>query len=173
MDYDRAFLVKGSVVKIYKNEESQGPHQRLEYVMHLPVLKDSKGQVLEPENLLLHNQESNLMFLDKKSQLMINFDLEKGKIVDEIKYPAELVQDGQLKMTNEMKNSQTQASQIFQAISQKSMFTVDTRLSSKDRVAVERVYKKSPQFSAVAANALGGLVLGSMDGAIRLYKQVG
>jgi hypothetical protein len=41
LEYDRAFLVKGPVVKIFKNQESAGSaHQRLEYVMHLPVMKD-------------------------------------------------------------------------------------------------------------------------------------
>jgi len=35
--------------------------------MHLPILKDSKGNVLEPENLLLHNNETGLMFNDKLS----------------------------------------------------------------------------------------------------------
>lgn len=67
MQYDRAFVVKGPVIKIYKNEESKSQHQRLEYVMHLDVLKDSKGNVLEPENLLLHNNENNLIFVDKKT----------------------------------------------------------------------------------------------------------
>lgn len=87
LSYDRAFLVKGPVVKIYKNQESrEGPHQKLEYVMHLPVFKDSKNNALSPENLLLHNSESNLLFVDKKTNQLINFDLEQGKIIDQIPY---------------------------------------------------------------------------------------
>lgn len=83
LSYDRAFLVKGPVVKIYKNQESrEGPHQKLEYVMHLPVFKDNKNNALSPENLLLHNSESNLLFVDKKTNQLINFDLEQGKIID-------------------------------------------------------------------------------------------
>ena len=46
--------------------------------MHLPVLKDMKGNALEPENLLLHNQEYGLMFNDKGTKKLYNFDLEKG-----------------------------------------------------------------------------------------------
>jgi hypothetical protein len=69
LEYDRAFVVKGPVIKIYKNHESrEGPHQRLEYLMHLPVLKDSKGNVLEPENLLLHKSEVGLMFKDRNTE---------------------------------------------------------------------------------------------------------
>lgn len=94
MDYDRAFLTKGSVVKIYKNHESQeGPHQRLEYVMHLPVMKNSKGKVLEPENMVLHNNEMGLMFQDKATKQLLNFDLEKGVIVDEVDWNDNLVKD--------------------------------------------------------------------------------
>ena len=59
--------------------------------MHLPLLKDSKGNVLEPENLLLHNNENNLMFVDKKTSQLINFDLESGKIVDQFLQSPELV----------------------------------------------------------------------------------
>jgi hypothetical protein len=78
--------------------------------MHLPLLKDSKGVTLEPENLLLHNSENNLMFKDRNTNRLINFDLETGKIVDEIKCPSELVTENQLKVTNVMKNSQVDSS---------------------------------------------------------------
>jgi hypothetical protein len=50
------------------------------------------------------------------------------------------------------------------------MFTVDTRLSSQHKVATERVYKKSPKFNTIATTTTGGLAIGSIDGAIRLYK---
>jgi len=50
--------------------------------MHLPVFKDNKNNALSPENLLLHNSESNLLFVDKKTNQLINFDLEQGKIID-------------------------------------------------------------------------------------------
>ena len=106
LDYDRAFVVKGPVIKIYKNQESaEGPHQRLEYVMHLPILKDSKGNILEPENLLLHKNETGLIFKDKHTQQLINFDLETGKIVDEIGYQTDLVTDNKITVTNDRKNS--------------------------------------------------------------------
>lgn len=81
--------------------------------MHLPVLKDSKGNVLEPENLLLHRSELGLMFKDKNTQQLINFDLETGKIIDEIKFQEGLVTDGQITISNDKKNSQTDDSQIF------------------------------------------------------------
>jgi hypothetical protein len=53
------------------------------------------------------------------------------------------------------------------------MFTIDTRIDSKTKVAAERIYKKSPNFNTIATNSTGGLAIGSTDGTIRLYKQVG
>lgn len=40
--YDRTFVVNGPVVKIYKSaeEETDLQNQRMEYVMHLPVMKN-------------------------------------------------------------------------------------------------------------------------------------
>lgn len=53
------------------------------------------------------------------------------------------------------------------------MFTLDTRLPSNTKVASERVYKTNVQFNTLATTTQGGLVIGSLDGAIRLYQQVG
>jgi hypothetical protein len=53
------------------------------------------------------------------------------------------------------------------------MFTIDTRLATGSKVACERVYKKSPMFNTIATTTGGQIAIGSMDGAIRLYKQVG
>lgn len=81
--------------------------------MHLPILKDKNGNILEPENLLLHKNETGLMFRDKATKQIINFDLEKGQIVDEIQYQEDLITDNQLTVCNDKKNSQTDTSQIF------------------------------------------------------------
>ena len=82
MQYDRAFVLNGPVVKVYKNsdDEEVQNQQRLKYLMHLPLVKDGKtGEVIEPKNLTLHNGESSLLFLDGKDRnRVINYDLEKG-----------------------------------------------------------------------------------------------
>lgn len=41
--YDRAFVVNGPVVKVYKNgddEDQDEDQQRLKYLMHLPIIRD-------------------------------------------------------------------------------------------------------------------------------------
>ena len=58
-------------------------------------------------------------------------------------------------------------------MNERNMFTIDPRINSDHRVATERVYKTNPMFSAIGTSMSGNLALGSYDGKIRLYKQVG
>jgi hypothetical protein len=52
--------------------------------MPMPPMKDKAGKLLEPENLLLHNNECSMLFIDKNDKnRLINFDLETGKVVEE------------------------------------------------------------------------------------------
>ena len=53
------------------------------------------------------------------------------------------------------------------------MFTIDPRVSTAHRIAAERPYKTDPMFSTMSTSMAGSLALGSYDGKIRLYKQVG
>ena len=108
MSYDRAFVVNGPVVKVYKNseEEDQTDQQRLKYLMHLPVMKDDRGDILEPTNILLHNNESSILFVDKNDRnRLVNFDLEKGQIADDMHLGDELGELGISQVVNEYKNA--------------------------------------------------------------------
>jgi len=53
------------------------------------------------------------------------------------------------------------------------MFTIDPRISAESKIAVSRPYKTDPMFNTMATSMQGNLALGSLDGKIRLYKQVG
>lgn len=78
----------------------------------MPVLKDNQGQVVEPSNLMLHNNEASMLLVDQKNKSrVLNFDLEKGAIVDEFQ-----VKDPVVQMTHEFKNAQTDAGSLFHGI---------------------------------------------------------
>jgi hypothetical protein len=81
--------------------------------MHLPAMKNKQGVELAPENLVLHNNEMSMMFTDKASKKMYNFDLEKGQIVDEIDWQNSLISSDIVKISNERKNSAVDTSAIF------------------------------------------------------------
>lgn len=75
-------------------------------MMHLPPIKNVKeGGYYEPQNLLLHNNESSMLFVDKfDKNRLINFDLEHGKVVDEYDVTGKCNQ-GIKMITNEFKNA--------------------------------------------------------------------
>jgi hypothetical protein len=50
---------------------------------------------------------------------------------------------------------------------------MDTRINKKEKAVTTKVYKTNPGFNQVATTIMGGLAIGSFDGSIRLYKQVG
>ena len=113
--YDRAFVVNGPVVKVYKNgdddEASAAGQDRLQYLMHLPVIRDTRGDVLEPTNMMLHNQESSMLFIDKNDpNRVVNYDLEKGQVADEYNLRGKLGDAGTTRIVNEFKNAQNTAS---------------------------------------------------------------
>lgn len=85
--------------------------------MHLPVIRDGKGEVLEPTNIMLHNNESSMMFIDKNDKnRIVNFDLEAGRISDEINLSSRLGETGAKMIVNEFKNASNTASQLFHGI---------------------------------------------------------
>lgn len=173
--YDRAFVTNGPVIRIYKNSQDLDKHtQKLDYVMHLPPLVNPKtGGYFEPKNLLLHNLESNMLFMDKAdNNCLVNFDLEKGVVVETFDLK-DKCNDGIKMVTNEARNAQSTPSQLFHGVSRQNMFTIDPRLNSKSRVAIDRPYKTDYQFSTISTSLAGGIAIGSDKGEIRLYKQVG
>ena len=124
--------------------------------------------------MLLYNNESSLLFIDKNdANHLINFDLEKGVVSDEIRTTTKLGSEGISMMVNEFKNAQHTPSQLLQGMNGRNMFTIDPRVNSAHRIAVERPYKTDPMFSTMGTSMAGSLALGSFDGKIRMYKQVG
>lgn len=65
--YDRTFIVSGPVVKVYKSAEEQEARGKvaLSYEMALPKLRNQDGFVIRPSNVMLHDQESRLVFTDE------------------------------------------------------------------------------------------------------------
>jgi hypothetical protein len=111
-----------------------------------------------------------MLFLDKLDKnRLINFDLEKGKVVEEYDVTGKC-NEGIKQLTTEFKNG---ASQLFQGVSRQNMFTIDPRLNTKTRIATDRPYKTDYMFSTIGTSLAGGIAIGSDKGEIRLYKQVG
>ena len=62
--YDRQFLVQGPIVKVYKRGEEDGDQLKLQQIQNFPLLKNDQNDIITPTNLMLHSNESNLIFMD-------------------------------------------------------------------------------------------------------------
>ncbi len=78
----------------------------------MPVLKDLHNQPIMPSNLLLHDNEGQLVFKNESdpSQLFV-YDLETGKVVQEIKTGKEVVKFNHI--NNDLKNGQKEVSRTL------------------------------------------------------------
>jgi len=76
-------------------------------------------------------------------------------------------------MTNPTKNGQTTTDQTLYGISDNSILLLDKRINSKNKLVKEKAYKTKVGFISVGVNMQGGFATGSMNGEIRLYKEVG
>lgn len=66
-----------------------------------------------------------------------------------------LGENGASMIVNEFKNASNTASQLFQGISERNMFTIDPRINSQTRIAAERPYKTNPMFSTMGTSMAG------------------
>jgi hypothetical protein len=76
-------------------------------------------------------------------------------------------------ITQKWKNAQTSDENTFVAINDRAIYTIDPRINKKQKAAESKIYKTNPQFNQIATTLTGGLAIGSLDGSIRLYKEVG
>ena len=76
-------------------------------------------------------------------------------------------------LANRAKNGQASTENTFVGINERAIFTLDPRINKKEKVAQSKLYKTNPQFSQVATSFAGGVAIGSLNGEIRLYKEVG
>jgi hypothetical protein len=164
MSFDRAFSADGSVIKVFKNTEAPGKGTKLKHLMDLSIVEED-GDKIEPSKMMLFDEESKLVFVDKKDPKLIGcYDLEAGKIADGIIFD-EWVND----IANISQNSQLQTGKTIHGIHRQTMFTVDFR--NGESVA-ERYYKTCYYFKHIVANSSGAAVA-SESGDVRLYSHVG
>ena len=64
-------------------------------------------------------------------------------------------------------------SQVLLGVSNNSLFSMDGRVNTKNKVVEVKNYKSNPKMDKIAVSDLGGIAVGSTNGEIRLYKQVG
>ena len=98
---------------------------------------------------------------------MFFFDLETGKIVQEVKTGKEEIKFNQL--CNETKNGQKDVSRTILGIETQGMHQIDPRVADNS-IVLSKQYKTNVLFNSIGTNLNGGFVVGSATGDIRMYK---
>lgn len=70
------------MVRVFKNEENEDNSTNLKLISTLPYMENHEGIELNPQNLTLFNNEMQVLFSDKQTQSIYDYDLEKGRIVN-------------------------------------------------------------------------------------------
>ena len=60
---------------------------------------------------------------------------------------------------------------LLQGVNKNNLFTMDTRL--KNKVVNIKSYKTNPKMNCLATTETGGIAVGSLNGEIRLFSEVG
>ena len=63
--------------------------------------------------------------------------------------------------------------QLMNGLSKNSLFLLDPRLNKNNKVVDVKEYKTNPKMSCMITTEFGGIAVGSLDGQIRLFKQIG
>lgn len=63
--------------------------------------------------------------------------------------------------------------QLVHGVNKNTLFTMDARINKKNKVVNAKNYKTNPKMNCIATTDLGGIAVGSLNGEIRLYKEVG
>jgi len=131
-------------VKVYKDAEQQNASHNLAFDMSFPI-KNDQGETIRPCNIMLHHNESQMIFCDSHDQSkMFNFDMERGKIVEEFTADKEKNISSMRHITNKFKNAQSTTEDTFVGINERAIYTLDTRINKKEKMAESKVYKTNP-----------------------------
>jgi hypothetical protein len=76
-------------------------------------------------------------------------------------------------ITHERKFDQMTDNPILHGVNKNTLFTMDARINKKDKVVNAKYYKTNPKMNCIATTDLGGIAVGSANGEIRLYKEIG
>lgn len=124
-----------------------------------------------PSNLLLHDNEGKLVFLNERDPTqMFIFDLEEGKVVQKIATGKQSIKFEQI--NNDEKNGQKDISRTLIGCESRGLFTIDTRIADNS-IVNDKIYKTNVMFQTITPASYGAFVVGSANGDIRLFSKMG
>lgn len=164
---DLSFVSRGSTLGVFASDSTHSLRHRVT----IKGLKTASGASLVPDQMLLHRQDSSLLFTtaDQKN-FVYRVDLERGVVAEEWK----VLDDAAVRsIVPTAKYSQRTPEETLIGVSDRSVFRIDPRLSGSKRVDSERKeYATKTDFTGGATTQSGELAVASAKGELRLYDRL-
>ncbi|EEB07252.2 Vid27 family protein [Schizosaccharomyces japonicus yFS275] len=165
---DRSYVARGNRIGVFKHTDDN----QLKFQTAIENLQTSTGQKVRPKKIMLHNQDSSIVFQDERiPNNLYHMDLERGTIVDEWKVHEDVPV---VTFAPDNKFAQMTPEQTLVGISNNSLFRIDPRQRGSKVVNDQfKQYVTRNAFSAAATTEKGYIAVASSKGDIRLFDRIG
>ena len=165
---DRTFCVNNNnEIVVYKSNTHDDV---LEKLSSLPVIQEYKGKNVVLNKGLLYKIEQNMLLLDQNNPYVLyQYDLPKGKIVNEWKTDKTSISD----ICPLKRNGQTTDEKVIYGVNPKSVFTLDERVNNKNNIADIKTYQTKTHANKIISTGEGQFVTGGEKGDLRFYDRIG
>ena len=165
---DRTFCVNNNnEIVVYKTNIHDDV---LEKLSSLPVIQEYKGKNVVLNKGLLYKSEQNMLLLDQNNPYVLyQYDLPKGKIVNEWKTDKTSISD----ICPLKRNGQTTDEKVIYGVNPKSVFTLDERVNNKNNIADIKTYQTKTHANKIISSGEGQFVTGGEKGDLRFYDRIG
>ncbi|KAJ1917553.1 Vacuolar import and degradation protein 27 [Tieghemiomyces parasiticus] len=165
--HDRSFVVRGDKIGVFRHT----PDDSLEFDTTISGLESTTGRTLDPSKVMLHQEDSSLIIMDKTDRShLYRMDLEYGKVVEDWHVHEQIPT---VNIAPSSKFAQTTGQQTLVGLSGNALYRIDPRLAGQKFVAEEaKTYATKNKFQSLATTEAGHIAVGSEKGDIRLYTKL-
>ena len=170
---NRYFTNRGDQINVYKiNDE----HCGFDFLHNLPIVKSLENEQLIPKKIELQQDDSKMIFLDKKiKDRIFYYDLIKGCVIKEFKTSNNKKENLKKELRGLTlhggKGGVFEDDSLFMAIDDNNIYKFDPRLE-KYRVK-SKSYKSEMQFNSILSTKGENFAVGSKNGNLRMYGKLG
>ena len=165
---DRTFCITDdNQIVVYKTNLAD---DTIEKLSSLPVIQEYEGKSVKLNKGLLYKSESNMLLLDQNNPYVLyQYDLPKGKIVNEWKTDKTTISD----ICSLKRNGQKTDEQIIYGVNPKSVFTLDERVNNKYNIGEIKQYQTKNFANKIMSTDAGQFITGGEKGELRFYDRIG
>ena len=161
----------------YSPENNEENISDLSYVNNIPIVKTYNGEVIKPDNLLLHQGGKHILLSDANSyKSILNLDIERGIITNKKHIHTTIgyrdPEDINIKVNKFDYNSHSDTSKFDKyVVGINSNHVIRFDVTSGD-IVNKKAYEKNPHFNSITTDYTGNTIIGDAEGKIRVYPDI-